>query len=165
MECREEAEKLAREYGLDPGYAGRIVCLLGFLSFRALHQVADKLALDLSRLKLLEIDPEGPRVILRLGGWERVREVYVDMSADGVEMVVSLEARKGLRKEDYEDAVATVIEESEQFQGIEEYDVTYSPGDGLLTVTLTARLASELPSVKDVVEAADKALGYYAAKR
>lgn len=161
MECREEAETLVREYGLSPDYAGRVVCLLGLLSFRALHQVASKLALDLSRLRLMEIDPEGPRVILRLGGWGRVREVYLDMSADGAEMVVSMEARRGLRKEDYEDAVATVIEESEQFQAVEEYDVAYDPDEGSVTVTLRARLLAELPSVKEVVEAVDRAVAYY----
>ena len=161
MVCREEAERLAKEYGLDVEEAGKLVCLVGYLAFRAIKGVADRLGLDLTRLENMEIDTEGPRVILRLSGWWRVRELYLDMSPDGTELVVTVESKKGLRREGYEDAVATVIEESEQFQGVEEYDVAYSPDEGTVTVTLRSKLLAELPSVKEIVEAVDKAIGYY----
>ncbi len=133
---------------------------MGVLAFRALHPVAEKLGLDLSRLQLLEVDPEGPRVLMRLGGWGRFREVYVDMSPDGVEMVATIEARKGVEKERYEDAIAEVIEESEQFQGVEEYDISYSPDEGVVTLTLVARMVAELPSLREIVDAVDKAFAY-----
>ncbi len=161
MECREEVERLTREYGLDEHSASKLVCLLGYLAFRAMKGVADRLSLDLSRLENLEIDPEGPRVILRLSSWWRVRELYLDMSPDGAEMVITINAKKGLRKESYEEAVSTVIEESDQFQGVEEYDVAYSPSDGTVTLTLRSRLLAEMPSIREIVEAVDRALGYY----
>ncbi len=101
----------------------------------------------------LELDPYGPRIIVRLKPvW--AEDVYIDASPDGVEAVMTLRAPRGLDPGVVEDEIGAVLEE----EGIGEYDVAYDPGEGLLSITLLARLLPELPPLRSLAEKASGAL-------
>ncbi len=101
----------------------------------------------------LELDPYGPRIIVKLRpGW--AEDVYIDASPDGVEAAVTLRAPRGLDPRVVEDEVGAVLEE----EGIGEYDVAYDPGEGLLNITLLARLLPELPPLHSLAEKASETL-------
>ncbi|KSW12435.1 hypothetical protein CF15_06835 [Pyrodictium occultum] len=127
---------------------------------KALKPIVEALGIDINDVENLEIDPYGPRVVLearpRRG---RTRSVFLDASPDGVELVASLEAPRGLDPRELEERLAELLEESPETQGVEEYDVDYDPEAGEARITLHARLVAELPGVGELERLLEEALG------
>ena len=57
---------------------------------------------------------------------------------------------KGLDKRAVEEEIAASIESSDEFQGVDEYDVAYDAEEGEITITLKAKMIAELPSIDEV---------------
>ncbi|ALL00970.1 hypothetical protein Pyrde_0922 [Pyrodictium delaneyi] len=118
---------------------------------KALRPIVDVLGISIEDIESLEIDPYGPRIVLEAKPSKHgARSLFLDASPDGVETVVTLEAPRGLDKNELEGTLAELIEESPETQSVEEYDVSYDPEEGEVTITLHARLLAELPSIKEV---------------
>ncbi|HIP66101.1 MAG TPA: hypothetical protein EYH08_06230 [Pyrodictium sp.] len=129
------------------------ICKIAVLAVKALKPVLDRVRLPLKGLDYFEIDPEGPRVIVKLvKPVEPIAEAYIDMSPDGVEFSLELTLEPGLEKDKLETALADKIEESGEFMGVQEYDLSYDPQTGTLTMLFTSNLVTELPSINVIRE-------------
>lgn len=126
---------------------------------KALKPIVDVLGISVEDIESLEIDPYGPRIVLEARpARHSIRSLFLDASPDGVETVATLEAPKRLSKNRLEEALAGLIEESPETQSVEEYDVSYEPEEGEVTVTLHARLLAELPGVEELRKLLQRAL-------
>lgn len=129
------------------------ICKIAVLAVKALKPVLDRVRLPLKGLDYFEIDPEGPRVIVKLvKPVEPIAEAYIDMSPDGVEFSLELTLEPGLEKDKLETTLADKIEESGEFMGVQEYDLSYDPQTGTLTMLFTSNLVTELPSINVIRE-------------
>ena len=125
---------------------------------KALRPIAEALGASVDEIEDLEIDTYGPRIIIQLKpASTTVKTVFIDASPDGVEAVYTAQLVAGKRKQQLEEAVAEIIETEDTYQAVEEYDVSYNPETGEVTITLTARIIPELPSIKDVEKLLEKA--------
>ncbi len=131
---------------------------LARLMERFLSPLAEKLGFDVGSVEEVSFDPEGPRVGVRCGPTPDYESLTVDVSPDGVEMVASFPAPKGLSVEDVDAALGVRIEEGEEFEQIEEYDVAYDPEEGEVVVTLHARTVNALPSVQTLRRVVEEVL-------
>ncbi|BEP18329.1 hypothetical protein PYJP_16810 [Pyrofollis japonicus] len=123
----------------------------------ALKPIIEPLGASIDSVESFEIDPYGPRIVVQLSPGNGVVSIFIDASPDGVEAVYSLRVDKGLDKQGFEEELSTLIEESEEFRGVEEYDVTYASEEGEVTITLRARMIAELPSISEVRKAVESA--------
>jgi hypothetical protein len=123
----------------------------------ALKPIIEPLGASIDSVESFEIDPYGPRIVLQLSPGNGVVSIFIDASPDGVEAVYTLRVDKGLDKQSFEEELSTLIEESEEFRGVEEYDVTYTPEEGEVTITLRARMIAELPGISEVRKAVESA--------
>jgi len=129
------------------------ICKIAVFAVKALKPVLDRVRLPLRGLDYFEIDPEGPRVIVKLvKPVDLVAEAYIDMSPDGVELSLELVLEPGLNKSRVETRLANRIEESGEFMGVREYDLSYDPQRGTLTMLFESNLVTELPSVNVIRE-------------
>jgi len=129
------------------------ICRIAELAVKALKPILDRVGLPLKGLDYFEIDPEGPRVIVKLvKPVELVAEAYIDMSSDGVELSLELTLEPGLEKRRLETVLEDKIEESSEFIGVREYDLSYDPQTGALTMLFASSLVTELPSINVVRE-------------
>ncbi len=112
-----------------------------------LRPLSEKLGFDIESVEEVRVDPEGPRITVRCGPGPGYESLYLDLSPDGVELTVTLPAPKGLDPEDVDARLGVRIEEGEEFEQVEEYDVAYDPEEGEVTVTLHARTVNALPRV------------------
>ena len=117
---------------------------------KAIRPLVEPLGASIYSVESLEIDPYGPRIVIQLSPGEGVETVFVDASPDGVEAVYTIRVEKGLDKHRFEEELASLIEESEELQSVEEYDLAYDPEAGEVTITLRARMIPELPSIKEI---------------
>ena len=158
LDCRDAARSLATSMGVDEETAVRLICRMGVIAIAMLKPIVDRLEAPIQSVRVAEIDAEGPRIILRLAETDKVQEVYLDISPDGVELTLSIKAPKNMDKQIVEDAIAEYIEESEAFGAVEEYDVAYNPVDGSIVLTLIAKLLVELPGLPAIVDSIERAL-------
>ncbi len=142
--CKNLLDRLAKE-GISLGVED--LCKLGYLVAKSVRVLTDKLGAPIKSLDTLEIDFEGPRIIARITNDNM--QVYVDVSPDGVEEVISLQV-KGYKisPQLIEEELSRIIEEHDEFQGVEEYDV--SVADKYITITLVAKLLEDLPDLGTV---------------
>ncbi|WP_048192019.1 hypothetical protein [Pyrolobus fumarii] len=131
---------------------------LAKLMERFLSPLSQKLGFSIDTIESVEVDPEGPRIVVQAGGGEDYERLYVDISPDGVELTVTIPAPKGLDPDEVDAILGLRIEEGEEFEGIEEYDVAYDPEEGELTVTLHARTVNGLPNVQTIRRVAGEVL-------
>ncbi len=124
---------------------------------KAFAGLLEPLGYELCQVREVEVEPEGPRLIIGLEG--EGYEAYIDFSPDGCEHTVILRAAKDLDEEAVEERISEIIETWEEFSGIEEYDVSYSPSDGYLIVVLLTTTLSEQPPVGLILRAVKEALG------
>ncbi len=129
---------------------------LARLMERFLKPLVDRLGFSVESVESVEVDPEGPRIIVRAEGGEGFESLYLDLSPDGVELTVTLPAPKSL--EGLEEALADRIESDEELASIEEYDVGYDPEEGEVVVTLHARTINALPSIEKLRALLDEAI-------
>ncbi len=129
---------------------------LAKLMERFLKPLADRIGFTIESVESVEVDPEGPRIILRASSGEGYESLYLDISPDGVELTVSFPAPKGL--EGLEDVLAEGIEGDEELSSIEEYDVSYDPEEGEVIVTLHARTVNALPGLEKLRALVDNAV-------
>jgi len=105
----------------------------------------------------LDVDPYGPRVVVAAEpGW--ARRVVLDMSPDGVEAALLLEAPQGLPGGDAEEAILEAVESLPGIGVLDEYEAAYDPEAGEAVVELHARRLTHLPSLREVAERARRAL-------
>ncbi len=131
---------------------------LAELMRRFLSPFVEKLGVDVDTVEDVSVDLEGPRIVVRCGAGSDYESLYIDVSPDGVELVVSIPAPKGLGVEDVDAAVGLRIEEGEEFENVEEYDVSYDPEEGVVTVTLHARTVNALPHVQTIRRVVEEAV-------
>jgi len=143
----EECERLSRELGYQPS-SGE-VCRLAALGFKVLKPVLDRIGARRATPLDASFDPEAPRLTLRLEAEDST--VMVDVAPDGVEETIITSIAPGLDEEAVEEAVAETIEGWSEAQGVDEYDVDYDPGDGVLRLTLHARLLEDLPPLHSLL--------------
>jgi len=117
---------------------------------KALRSVIEPLGAKTTMVEDIEIDPYGPRIVIQLAPGPGIESVFIDASPDGVEAVYTMRVDKGLDKRVVEEEVSATIESSEEFQGVDEYDVAYDAEEGEITITLRARMIAELPSIDEV---------------
>ncbi|ABM80887.1 hypothetical protein [Hyperthermus butylicus] len=125
---------------------------------KALRPIAEALGASMDEIEDLEIDTYGPRIIIQFKpSSATVRTVFIDASPDGVEAVYTAQVATGKQKHQLEEAIAQIIETEDTYQAVEEYDVSYNPETGEVTITLTAKIIPELPSIRDVERLLEKA--------
>ncbi len=125
---------------------------------KTLRPIIEPLGAKITMVENIEIDPYGPRIVIQLSPGPGVESVFVDASPDGVEAVYTIRVDKGLDKRAVEDEVSSTIESSEEFQGVDEYDVAYDAEEGEITITLKARMIAELPSIDEVRRKVNEAI-------
>ncbi|MET1101465.1 MAG: hypothetical protein ABWW69_03165 [Pyrodictiaceae archaeon] len=160
MVCEEEVREATSNYGLGEEEATKIICSYGLALLHALKPLLDKLDYEPKMAKSIEIDPEGPRIVIKLSG-NRIREAYIDFSPDGAEhtITIALDYKpRRARPEDIEESLSRIIESDEEFTGVEEYDVSYNPEDNTLTIVLISRLITSQPGLSSILRAVEKAL-------
>ncbi len=150
--CERLASKLRDEHSCVLGVED--LCRIGYMAIVALKPLLGKLGVSPSSLSTLELDFEGPRIIVKSAGSDF--EAYLDISPDGVEEVVTLKQPLEAPLDEVEEAIARTIEEGEEFQGVEEYDVSCSR-DGV-TITLYSKLLEDLPDMQAIRKAVERAL-------
>jgi hypothetical protein len=122
----------------------------------ALKPVLQLYRLRLREVSKVELDFDGPRILVKAApGW--ARSLHLDASPDGVEVVIALSAPKGLDPGQVEARITRLLEESEAYASIEDYDIAYEPGQGELIVTLYSRLLRGQPG-REAIEAIRAAL-------
>ena len=125
---------------------------------KALRPIIEPLGAKTTMVEDIEIDPYGPRIVLQLSPGSGIESVFIDASPDGVEAVYTMQVDKGLDKRAVEEEIAATIESSEEFQGVNEYDVAYDAEEGGVTITLKARMIAELPSIDEVRRKVNEAI-------
>ncbi len=125
---------------------------------KALRPIIEPLGAKITTVEDIEIDPYGPRIVIQLSPGSGIESVFIDASPDGVEAVYTIRVDKGLDKRVVEEEIAASIESSEEFQGVDEYDVTYDAGEGEITITLKVRMIAELPSIDEVRRKVNEAI-------
>ncbi len=123
-----------------------------------LGPLAERLGFSIESVEDVSVDPEGPRITVRCGPGPGYEALYLDLSPDGVELTVTMPAPKGLDPEDVDARLGLRIEEGEEFEGVEEYDVAYDPEEGEVVVTLHARTINGLPRVETIRRVVEETL-------
>ncbi|NPA05386.1 MAG: hypothetical protein GXO09_04765 [Crenarchaeota archaeon] len=144
-----ECERLNRELGYQPNEEE--LCRLALLGLGVVAPLLRRIGARDAKPVEASFDPEAPRLLLKAEapGYR----VSVDVAPDGVEETVEVPGLpRGLDEDSAEDSAAEVIEEWGEAEGVEEYDVDYDSGEGLLVVTLRARLAEDLPPLDVLVD-------------
>ena len=137
---------------------GEHLARLAKLVEKALRPIIEPLGAKTTMVEDIEIDPYGPRIVIQLSPGPGVESVFVDASPDGVEAVYTIRVEKGLDIRAVEEEIATTIESSEEFQGVDEYDVAYDAEEGEITITLRAKIIAELPSIDEVRRRVNEAI-------
>ena len=137
---------------------GEHLARLAKLVEKALRPIIEPLGAKTTMVEDIEIDPYGPRIVIQLSPGSGVESVFVDASPDGVEAVYTIRVEKGLDIRAVEEEIAATIESSEEFQGVDEYDVAYDAEEGEITITLRAKIIAELPSIDEVRRRVNEAI-------
>ena len=124
-----------------------------------LKPLVERLGFSIESVEEVKVDPEGPRIMVRCGPGPGYESLYLDISPDGVELTVTMPAPKGLDPEDVDARLGLRIEEGEEFEQVEEYDVAYDREEGEVTVTLHARTVNALPRVDTIRRVVEEVLG------
>ena len=124
-----------------------------------LKPLVEKLGFSIESVEEVRVDPEGPRITVRCGPGPGYESLYLDISPDGVELTVTMPAPKGLDPEDVDARLGLRVEEGEEFEQVEEYDIAYDQEEGEVTVTLHARTVNALPRVDTIRRVVEEVLG------
>ncbi len=125
---------------------------------KALRPIIEPLGAKTTMVEDIEIDPYGPRIVIQLAPGPGIESVFIDASPDGVEAVYTIRVDKGLDKRAVEEEIAASIESSDEFQGVDEYDIAYDAEEGEITITLKAKMIAELPSIDEVRRKVNEAI-------
>ena len=117
---------------------------------KALARLLEHYEASLDNVKSLEIDFEGPRVIVRLEP-EWAESLYLDASPDGVEATITLQLPENLDPETVEATVEELIENEPAFSQVTLYDVAYDPETGELNLTLYTATLNAQPTPQAII--------------
>jgi len=136
--------------------SGRRAALLESLE-DALDRLLRGTGLSPDDVAAVDFDPYGPRIIITLEPWWAKR-VVLDVSPDGVEATLLLEAPRGLEQRHAEEAIFEAVEEAPGAEALDEYDVAYDPSHAEAMLELHVERLTHMPNLGDLAARVKKRL-------